>query len=72
MVQYRIIEPRINDILKRLNVKSVNLETISNFKLKEFILGSVPGRLGGIKAYDRNTDRWSRIFCKKCGRKSAF
>jgi Ca2+-dependent lipid-binding protein len=57
LVQYRIIEPRINNILKRLNVKSVNLETISNFKLKEFILGSVPGRLGGIKAYDRNTDR---------------
>ena len=55
-VAKRIIEPRINDILKRLNVKSVNLETISNFKLKEFILGSVPGRVGGIKAYDRNTD----------------
>ena len=56
-VAKKIIEPRINDILKRLNVKSVNLETISNFKLKEFILGTVPGRVGGIKAYDRNTDR---------------
>ena len=56
-VAKRIIEPRINDILKRLNVKSVNLETISNFKLKEFILGTVPGRVGGIKAYDRNTGR---------------
>ena len=56
-VAKKIIEPRINDILKRLNVKSVNLETISNFKLREFILGSVPGRVGGIKAYDRNTDR---------------
>ena len=53
----RIFEPKINSVLKKLNVKSVTLESISNFKLKEFILGSNPARVGGIKAYDRNTDR---------------
>ena len=56
-VAKKIVEPQINKVLNRMNVKSVNLGTISNFKLKEFILGSTPARVGGIKAYDRNTDR---------------
>ena len=57
LIAKRIVEPRINQILQKLNFKSMNLESISNFKLKEFILGSVPARVGGIKAYDRNTSQ---------------
>ena len=48
----KIFEPKINEVLQKMNIKN-----ISNFKLKEFILGSSPARVGGIKAYDRNTDR---------------
>ena len=57
LIAKRIVEPRINQLLQKLNFKSLNLESISNFKLKDFILGSVPARVGGIKAYDRNTSQ---------------
>eukprot|EP00090_Calanus_glacialis_P001213 TRINITY_DN10844_c0_g1_i1.p1 TRINITY_DN10844_c0_g1~~TRINITY_DN10844_c0_g1_i1.p1 ORF type:complete len:634 (-),score=188.89 TRINITY_DN10844_c0_g1_i1:498-2399(-) len=57
LVAKRLVEPKINEILKRLALKGVNLETVSNFKLKDLILGSVPARIGGIKVYDRNTGR---------------
>ena len=57
LIAKKIVEPKINRILQKLNFKSLNLESISNFKLKDFILGSVPARVGGIKAYDRNTSQ---------------
>eukprot|EP00092_Neocalanus_flemingeri_P079322 GFUD01098807.1.p1 GENE.GFUD01098807.1~~GFUD01098807.1.p1 ORF type:complete len:632 (+),score=144.85 GFUD01098807.1:357-2252(+) len=57
LVAKRLVEPKINEILKRLSVKSVNLEAISNFKIKDLILGSIPARVGGIKVYDKNTGR---------------
>jgi len=57
LVAKRLVEPKLNEILKRLAVKGINLETVSNFKLKDLILGSVPARVGGIKVYDRNTGR---------------
>jgi len=57
MVAKRLVEPKINEILKRLSVKSVSLEAISNFKIKDLIIGSIPARVGGIKVYDRNTVR---------------
>jgi len=57
LVAKRLVEPKINEILKRLRLKSVNLEAITNFKLKDLILGSIPARVGGIKVYDRNTGR---------------
>lgn len=57
LVAKRLVEPKINEILKRLALKGVNLESLSNFKLKDLILGSIPARVGGIKVYDRNTGR---------------
>jgi len=57
LVAKRLVEPKINEILKRLALKGVNLESVSNFKLKDLILGSIPARVGGIKVYDRNTGR---------------
>jgi len=57
LVAKRLVEPKINEVLKRLALKGVNLEMVSNFKLKDLILGSVPARIGGIKVYDRNTGR---------------
>lgn len=48
----RLVEPKIKEILNRLK-----LEGVSNFKLKNFLLGNLPARVGGIKVYDRNTGR---------------
>ena len=53
----RIIEPKISSVLKSLNVRSLDLEMLSNFKLREFVLGAEAARVGGVKAYDRNTGR---------------
>jgi len=54
LVTKRLIEPKINEILNRL---FPNLDTISQFRIKELVLGSVPARVGGIKVHDRNTTR---------------
>lgn len=52
-----LVEPKINEILKRLSMRGLNLETLSSFRIKDFILGDVPARVGGIRVYDRNTGR---------------
>ena len=54
LVTKRLVEPKINEILNRL---FPNLDTISQFRIKELVLGSVPARVGGIKVHDRNTTR---------------
>ena len=34
----------MNEILKRLSIKGLNLETLSAFKIKQLVLGSIPGQ----------------------------
>jgi len=53
----KLVEPKINEILKRISLRGINLEALSNFKLKDVQLGSIPARVGGIRVYDRNTAR---------------
>ena len=50
----RIIEPKISSVLKSLNVRSLDLEMLSNFKLREFVLGAEAARVGGVKARAAN------------------
>merc|ERR1712130_739464 len=52
-----LVEPKINEIMKRLSIKGLNLETLSNFKIKQLVLGSIPARVQGIRVYERNTAR---------------
>ena len=50
----RIIQPKISSVLKSLNVRSLDLEMLSNFKLREFVLGAEAARVGGVKARAAN------------------
>ena len=52
-----LVEPKVNEILKRLSIKGLNLETLSAFKIKQLVLGSIPARVQGIRVYERNTAR---------------
>ena len=52
-----LVEPKINEIMKRLSIKGLNLETLSAFKIKQLVLGSIPARVQGIRVYERNTAR---------------
>jgi len=52
-----LVEPKVNEILKRLSIKGLNLDTLSAFKIKQLVLGSIPARLQGIRVYERNTAR---------------
>lgn len=56
-IALQLVEPKVNEILKRLSIKGINLETMSNFRIKQLVLGDIPARLGGIRVYDRNTTR---------------
>jgi len=52
-----LVEPKVNEILKRLSIKGLNLETLSGFKIKQVVLGNIPARVQGIKVYERNVAR---------------
>ena len=52
-----LVEPKVNEILKRLSIKGLNLETLSAFKIRQLVLGSIPARVQGIRVYEKNTAR---------------